>query len=182
MYIKKNWRSHFECIRFSMLSRKKARQCVWYKKKARVYSFLPVRQTIPLCNDVQRKTIKNEKNQLIYFSYFIAFIFFFFCFLSTEIFFRFSFSSAHFGWKIHRRTEWKAPQLFVLHHIIETAFVRLFTLLWLPPALVRFAFSSLLSLSALWSVHVAINSNQLNLITNNMKLRVNGVLKTRWNS
>lgn len=39
-----------------------------------------------------------------------------------------------------------------------------------------------LSLSVLWSVHVAINSNQLNLITNNMNTGVNGVLKTRWNS
>lgn len=36
-----------------------------------------------------------------------------------------------------------------------------------------------LSLSVLWSVHVAINSNQLNLITNNMNTEVNGVLKTR---
>ena len=130
-------------------------------KRHGVYSFLPVRQTIPLCNDVQRKTIKSDEINWYIFHTLLHLCFFFFhsflqqifpclIFFRTHIFFR-NTSNEH---------EAYLSNFVVLHHLLAATEKKLFAR----------SFSFLLSLSALWSVHVAINSNQLNLITNNMKL------------
>lgn len=85
----------FECIRvFSMLS--KRRRLDWFdnterEKKASVYSFLPVRQTISLCNDVQRKTIKNEEINWYIFHTLLHLLFFFSSFFALR-----NISSSHF--------------------------------------------------------------------------------------